>query len=239
MRQVILDTETTGLEPKQGHRIIEIGCVEIINRRKTDRMFHQYLNPQREIEDGAFDIHGLSNEFLTDKPLFADVAQELIDFIRDSEVIIHNAPFDLAFIDAELKRLGKQWGITENYCQVLDTLPMARELHPGQKNSLDALCARYEVDNSQRELHGALLDAQILLDVYLAMTRSQASLLLDDEDIKESDDVETRFRFASDRAALKVIEPDEEELLAHAQRLKQIEKDSGGNCLWLKTEEGS
>ncbi|MBT7950626.1 MAG: DNA polymerase III subunit epsilon [Gammaproteobacteria bacterium] len=236
MRQVILDTETTGLEPKQGHRIIEIGCVEIINRRKTDRMFHQYLNPQREIEDGAFDIHGLSNEFLVDKPLFADVAQELIDFIRDSEVIIHNAPFDLAFIDAELNRLGKQWGKTENYCQVLDTLPMARELHPGQKNSLDALCSRYEVDNSQRELHGALLDARILLDVYLAMTRSQASLLLDDEDNKDSDDVETRFRFTSDRAALKVIEPDEEELLAHAQRLKHIEKESGGNCLWLKTE---
>lgn len=200
MRQVILDTETTGLEPKQGHRIIEIGCVEVINRRKTKRVFHQYLNPQRDIEDGAFDVHGLSNEFLSDKPLFADIAQELIDFIRDSEVIIHNAPFDLAFLDAELKRLGKQWGKTENYCQVLDTLPLARELHPGQKNSLDALCSRYEVDNSQRELHGALLDAQILLDVYLAITGGQTSLSLDEDDTAHTGALETRVRISSDRA---------------------------------------
>jgi DNA polymerase-3 subunit epsilon len=236
MRQVILDTETTGLESRQGHRIIEIGCVEIINRRKTDRMFHQYLNPEREIEDGAFDIHGLSNEFLSDKPLFADIAQELIDFIRDSEVIIHNAPFDLAFIDAELLRLGKQWGKTENYCRVLDTLPMARELHPGQKNSLDALCARYEVDNSQRELHGALLDAQILLDVYLAMSGGQTSLSLDSDDIDQSDDSESRLRIAGDRQALRIIGANEAERDAHEQRLKQINKESGGNCVWQKME---
>ncbi|MFT5133651.1 MAG: DNA polymerase-3 subunit epsilon, partial [Gammaproteobacteria bacterium] len=219
MRQIILDTETTGLEPKQGHRIIEIGCVEIVNRRKTEALFHQYLNPQREIEDGAFDVHGLSNEFLADKPLFAEIAQELIDFIRDSEVIIHNAPFDIAFIDAELKRMGKQWGKMENYCRVLDTLTMARQLHPGQKNSLDALCSRYEIDNSQRDLHGALLDAQILLEVYLAMTGGQTNLSLDEEDNSQSGDTDTRFRISGDRPALRIIEPNAEELDAHEQRL--------------------
>lgn len=234
MRQVILDTETTGLEPKQGHRIIEIGCVEIINRRKTDLVYHQYLNPERDIEDGAFDVHGLSSEFLADKPLFADIAQDLIDFIRDSEVIIHNAPFDVAFIDAELKRLGKQWGQMENYCRVLDSLSMARELHPGQKNSLDALCGRYNVNNSQRELHGALLDAQILLDVYLAMTRSQVSLSLDEDDDVQSGDVESRLRLDPDRAPLRVIEPSAEELEAHEQRLLLIDTESGGNCVWKK-----
>ncbi len=234
MRQVILDTETTGLEPKQGHRIIEIGCVEIINRRKTDQVFHQYLNPQREIEDGAFDVHGLSNEFLADKPLFADIAQDLIDFIRDSEVIIHNAPFDLAFINTELKQLGPQWGQMENYCRVLDTLPMAREMHPGQKNSLDALCGRYSIDNSQRELHGALLDAQILLDVYLAMTGGQTSLSLDAEDDSQPGDVESRLRIDADRPRLRVIQPSTEELRAHEQRLLAVDKQSGGNCLWKR-----
>lgn len=234
MRQIILDTETTGLEPKQGHRIIEIGCVELINRRKTEAVFHRYLNPHMEIEDGAFDVHGLSNEFLADKPVFADIAQDLIDFIRDSEVIIHNAPFDVAFIDAELKRLGPQWGQMENYCRVLDTLSMARELHPGQKNSLDALCARYSVDNSRRELHGALLDARILLDVYLAMTRSQASLLLDEDDDVQSGDVESRLRLDPDREHLRVIEPSAEELEAHERRLLLIDTESGGNCVWKK-----
>ncbi len=238
MRQIILDTETTGLEPKQGHRIIEIACVEVINRRKTDASFHHYLNPEREIEDGAFDIHGLSSEFLSDKPLFADIAQQLIDFVRDSEVIIHNAPFDIAFIDAELRRLGKQWGKLETYCRVLDTLPMARELHPGQKNSLDALCARYEVDNSQRELHGALLDAQILLDVYLAMTGGQTRLSLDEDDKSQSNDVDSRLRISTDRAPLRVIEPSAEELRAHLKRLSQIDREAGGKCVWKKMEQG-
>ena len=181
MRQIVLDTETTGLEPKQGHRIIEIGCVELNNRRKTNNHYQQYLNPEREIEDGAYDVHGISNEFLADKPVFADAAQEFIDFIRDSELIIHNAPFDVGFINAELKRLGRQWGKVEDHCTVVDTLLMAREMHPGQKNSLDALCKRYEIDNSQRDLHGALLDAQILLDVYLVMTGGQTDLLLHEE----------------------------------------------------------
>ena len=234
IRQVVLDTETTGLESKQGHRIIEIGCVEIINRRKTEVSFHQYLNPEREIEDGAFDVHGLSNEFLADKPLFADIAQDLIDFVRDSEVIIHNAPFDIAFIDTELSRLGKQWGNLENYCRIIDTLPMARELHPGQKNSLDALCSRYEVDNSQRELHGALLDARILLDVYLMMTGGQTKLLLDEEQGNQSSELDATMRIDSNRPPLRLLLPDTEELAAHEHRLTQIDEESGGHCVWKR-----
>ena len=183
MRQIILDTETTGLEPKQGHRIIEIGCVELINRRETNRNFHQYINPERDIEDGAFNIHGLSSEFLSSKPRFCDVVQEFIDFIKDSELIIHNAPFDVGFINAEFKLLGKNWGKIEDYCTVFDTLLLAREKHPGQKNNLDALCKRYDVDDSQRDLHGALLDARILLDVYLKMTGGQTDLTFDSKEI--------------------------------------------------------
>ena len=186
MKQIVLDTETTGLEPKQGHRIIEIGCVELINRRETKRNFHQYLNPEREIEDGAYNVHGLSNEFLSDKPRFADIAQDFIDFIKDSELIIHNAPFDVGFINSELKLMGKKWGQVEDYCKVFDTLLLAREKHPGQKNNLDALCKRYDVDNSNRELHGALLDAEILLDVYLGMTGGQTDLSLEQIEIKKS-----------------------------------------------------
>ncbi len=231
-RQIILDTETTGLEPGDGHRIIEIGCVEIRNRRKSERMFHQYLNPHRRIDDGAFEVHGISNEFLVDKPVFADIAQDLIDFIRDSEVIIHNAPFDIAFINAELKLLGKKWGKLEDYCRITDTLVMARELHPGQKNSLDALCSRYQIDNSQRDLHGALLDAQILLDVYLAMTGGQGSLSLEDEQTLEDGNVRHKL-LVRDRGALRTIAPTAEELQAHQLRLDAINKDSGGNCIWL------
>ncbi len=236
MRQIILDTETTGLEPRDGHRIIEIGCVEVVNRRKTDASFHVYLNPERDIEDGAFDVHGLSNEFLADKPKFSDVAQDLIDFIRDSEVIIHNAPFDIGFIDAEFERLGKQWGSLEHYCVTLDTLSLARQLHPGQKNSLDALCQRYEVDNSKRELHGALLDAQILLDVYLAMTGGQTSLSLEEEEDADSDLVQAPVRLKPGRASLKLIEPSDDELEAHHKILQLIEKTSGKECVWNKTE---
>jgi DNA polymerase III subunit epsilon len=232
-RQIILDTETTGLEPGDGHRIIEIGCVEIRNRRKSERMFHQYLNPHRLIDDGAFEVHGISNEFLADKPVFADIAQDLIDFIRDSEVIIHNAPFDIAFINAELKLLGKKWGKLEDYCRITDTLVMARELHPGQKNSLDALCSRYQIDNSQRDLHGALLDAQILLDVYLAMTGGQGSLSLEDEQTRQDGQVIHRL-LERDRGGLRTIAPTTEELQAHQQRLEAINKDSGGKCIWLK-----
>ena len=232
----MLDTETTGLEPGAGHRIVEIGCVEVINRRKGKTM-HCYLNPEREVDEGAFEVHGLSNEFLADKPVFADVAQELINFIRDSEVIIHNAPFDVAFVDAELSRLGKEWGNMGNYCGVLDTLVMAREMHPGQKNSLDALCARYEVDNSSRELHGALLDAEILLDVYLAMTGGQTRLSLDEEEKKQGSALESNYKLSSDREAIKVIQPSQAELEAHLQRLDNIESVSGKPSLWRAMQE--
>ena len=237
MRQIILDTETTGLEVKQGHRIIEIGCVELRNRRKTDRHFHHYINPEREIDDGAYEVHGISNEFLSDKPTFCDIVQEFIDFIRDSELIIHNAPFDTGFLNYELEQLGPDWGRIEDYCRITDTLVMARERHPGQKNSLDALCQRYNVDNSQREQHGALLDAQILLDVFLAMTGGQTALSLDDEAEHNSSTREAR-RLDPNRPKLRVIQPSAEELAAHQQRLETIEKKSGGKCVWKMMKNG-
>lgn len=233
MRQVVLDTETTGLEPKQGHRIIEIGCVEIVNRRKTERHFHQYLNPDREIDDGAFNVHGISNEFLADKPRFADIAQEFVDFIRGSELIIHNAPFDVGFINAELKQLGRKWGKTEDYCSVIDTLMMAREKHPGQKNNLDALCGRYEIDNSSRDLHGALLDAQILLDVYLAMTGGQETLSFDATQEQQAADSGHAKIIDVNRKPLRIIEPTVEELAVHEQYLERIKEESGGKCVWI------
>ncbi len=225
MRQIILDVETTGLEPEKGHRIIEIGCVELKDRRKTNRIFHHFLNPEREIEDGAYDVHGISREDLQGKPVFKDIAREFIEFIRDSEIIIHNAPFDAGFIDMELSRLGKQWGALGDYCQITDTLLMARELHPGQRNSLDALCLRYQVDNSRRDLHGALLDAQILLDVYLAMTGGQESLLLDEEVDRRPQSGDSQPRFARKKTRLKVIEPTEDELAAHHKMLALIERE--------------
>jgi DNA polymerase III subunit epsilon len=235
MRQVILDTETTGLEPAKGHKIIEIGCVEIENRRRSNKTYHQYINPQREIDGGAFDVHGISNEFLADKPEFKDVARDFIEFVRDSEIIIHNAPFDVAFINTELKALGKKWGCLQDYCKITDTLEMARELHPGQKNNLNALCSRYEIDNSQRDLHGALLDAQILLDVYLAMTGGQTSLSLDED---KSDNIIKKVDFVLDvnRPRLKTILPNEEELVAHQKRLDNLNQASDGLCVWLKLE---
>lgn len=235
LRQIVLDTETTGLEPKHGHRIIEIGCVEMVNRRKTNNHFHVYLNPDREIEDGAFDVHGISNEFLADKPRFKDIAQEFIDYIRDSELIIHNAPFDVGFINAELKSLGKNWGKVEDYSRVVDTLVMAREKHPGQKNNLDALCGRYEIDNSQRELHGALLDAQILLDVYLAMTGGQETLSFDTNDSSSNNVESSKHAIDENRKPLPVIEPTEEECATHMQRLNTI-KEQNGKCVWLDAE---
>ena len=236
-RQIILDTETTGLEPKEGHRVIEIGCVEIINRRKTEASFHVYLNPERDVEDGAFDVHGLSNEFLADKPRFSEIAQELVDFIRDSEVIIHNAPFDIAFLDAEFERLGKQWGGLENYCRTFDTLSLARKLHPGQKNSLDALCQRYQVDNSSRELHGALLDAQILLDVYLAMTGGQTALSLEEEITDDARNMKTQARIDPDRPRITVLAPTPQELEAHQQIIVRIEESSGVQSPWQQLED--
>jgi DNA polymerase III subunit epsilon len=235
MRQIVLDTETTGLEFKHGHRIIEIGCVELRNRRKTERYFHQYINPQREIDDGAFEIHGISNDFLSDKPAFNHIAREFIDFIRGAELIIHNAPFDIGFINYELEQLGPEWGKVEDYCKITDTLVMARERHPGQKNSLNALCQRYAVDNSQREQHGALLDARILMDVYLAMTGGQATLILDVGDDRINTTGKTE-NLDMHRIKLRVIPPDAEEYAAHQRRLQEIDIKSAGKCIWKKIE---
>lgn len=235
MRQIVLDTETTGLEVEQGHRIIEIGCVELHNRRKTNNYYHQYLNPQRDVEDGAYEVHGLSSEFLKDKPVFANIAEEFINFIKNSELIIHNAPFDVKFLNAELSRLNSSPRSSrkiEDYCEILDTLVIAREMHPGQKNSIDALCKRYGVDNSNRENHGALLDAGILLDIYLTMTGGQADMLLDDEPAVDITDINEYSSLASNRSRLRVIQPSSEEIEAHHKKLESINKESNGNCLW-------
>jgi DNA polymerase-3 subunit epsilon len=232
MRQIVLDTETTGLEPSQGHRVIEIGCVELVNRRLTGNHFHQYLQPDRDIDEGAIEVHGISNEFLLDKPRFADVARDFLDFVRGAQLIIHNAPFDMGFLNNELGLLAEPAGRLEELCTVLDTLPMARELHPGQKNSLDALCKRYDVDNSHRELHGALLDAEILADVFLAMTGGQASLSLDGLGEGTGSTIAEIRRLAAERPRLKVILAGAEELTAHEARLAAIDKASGGKCVW-------
>ena len=237
MRQVVLDTETTGLEPLQGHRIIEIGCKEMIGRRLTDRQFHKYLQPDREIDAGALEVHGITNEFLRDKPRFGDVCEEFISFIRGAELIIHNAPFDVGFINHELGLLGGKWGQVEDYATVLDTLYLARQLHPGQKNSLDALCRRYGVDDSQRDLHGALLDAEILADVYLAMTGGQATLQFDNMAEGRTAAGRHRPRVTGERPKLTVIHANPEELAAHEARLAAIDEASGGQCVWRRLKE--
>jgi DNA polymerase-3 subunit epsilon len=234
MRQIVLDTETTGLEPSQGHRIIEIGCVELVNRQLTGNHYHQYINPDREVEEGAIEVHGISNEFLADKPFFADIVDDFISFIKGAELIIHNAPFDVGFINHEFKQLGGHYPAVNSLCTVLDTLAMARQKHPGQKNSLDALCKRYEVDNAHRELHGALLDAEILADVYLRMTGGQVTLLLGDQESNDTTQVQNIRRVSAERPVLKVITATAEELAAHDQRLNAINDVSGGECLWLK-----
>ena len=234
-RVVVLDTETTGLEHNQGHRLIVIGCVELINRRPTGRHLHHYLNPQREIDAGAIEVHGITNEMLVGKPLFEHVADELLEFIRGAELVIHNAPFDLGFINNELGLSGREGVRVEALCSVIDTLIMARQRHPGQRNNLDALCQRYGVDNSQRELHGALLDAEILADVYLAMTGGQTALALATTDTESganaSTDVSIR-RVAVAREQLRVIAANAVELEAHAAQLALIDKASGGKTLF-------
>lgn len=229
MRQVVLDTETTGLEASQGHRIIEIGCVELINRKFTGRTYHQYINPQREIDAEAVEVHGITSAFLADKPVFAQVAQAFFEFIRGSQLVIHNAPFDVGFMDHEFRWLdeatGSGYGKTEDHCQILDTLVMSRQMHPGSRHSLDALCKKYAIDNSHRELHGALLDAEILADVYLRMTGGQTDLKLvaeNDEAGHDHSDVTTIHRLPADRIALPVITASEEELSAHQEKVERI-----------------
>jgi DNA polymerase-3 subunit epsilon len=240
MRQVVLDTETTGLEPELGHRIIEVGCIEIVNRRRTGRLFHRYLCPDREIDPGALEVHGLSEEFLKGQPRFAEIACEFLEFVRGAELIIHNAPFDVAFLDAEFARLPEPGGNIAAHCVVLDTLQMARRMHPGQRNGLDALCKRYSVDNSQRELHGALLDADLLLEVYLAMTGGQGALGLGDGDGEQTAARRAKAKRAKrPRGALLVRRASEDEQAAHELRLAALDKASGGNTLWRSFEHPS
>ena len=232
MRQVVLDTETTGLEPAQGHRIIEIGCVEIVNRRVTDRTFHHYLNPEREVDAGALQVHGISNEFLSDKPRFADVAQDLLGFLEGAEVLIHNAPFDVGFLNHELARVEPALGPLGGHCTVTDTLALARQRHPGKKNSLDALCKQYGVDNSRRDLHGALLDAQLLAEVYLAMTGGQAAFSLAVRTEARAYDRNAAGLPRPERGTLPVVRASEAEQVAHETRLAALDRASGGRCLW-------
>lgn len=242
MRQIILDTETTGLEPSEGHRIIEIGCVELINRRPSNNRYQQYLNPERDIDAGAMEVHGITNEQLASKPKFADIAQSLLDFIEGAELIIHNAPFDVGFLNSELSRItnGDKPVRVEEICTVTDTLKLARNMHPGQKNDLDSLCKRYKVDNSHRTLHGALLDAEILADVYLAMTGGQTGLFEDTHSpLKSATSTVTATdirRLDSNRPKLPVIPPSAEELAAHQEWLDELNKKSDGQCVWKKFE---
>ncbi|HQU16435.1 MAG: DNA polymerase III subunit epsilon [Chromatiales bacterium 21-64-14] len=233
MRQIILDTETTGLEPEHGHRIIEIGCVELVGRRPTGHDYHQYLQPDRDIDEAALEVHGITRESLADKPRFGDIAQDLLDYLRGAELIIHNAPFDVGFLNAEFGLLGKQWGRIEDHCAVLDTLAMARQLHPGQRNTLDALCKRYGVDSSQRTLHGALLDAEILVDVYLAMTGGQVYLSLGDEPQGAQHAESPAIRPVDGaRRPLPVVFADPEERAAHERYLELLDAAAGAPCLW-------
>ena len=234
MRQIVLDTETTGLELADGHRIIEIGCVELMHRRPSGRTWQRYLQPEREVEAGALAVHGITNEFLASQPRFADVAAEFLEFIAGAELVIHNAPFDVGFLDAELAKAGVGKAIAD-FCRVIDTLVVARQLHPGQRNSLDALCKRYGVDNSRRDLHGALLDARILVDVYLAMTGGQAALTLD------GDPATADVRAAAGRrqrgaVQIPVIRANAQELAAHGRSLEAIERASNAEALFRATD---
>ncbi len=234
MRQIVLDTETTGLDPALGHRVIEIGCVELVGRRVTGRRFHCYLNPDREVDESALAVHGLSRADLEREPRFAEVAEAFLDFIKGSELIIHNAAFDVAFLNGELARLPGEPGTIGARCGVLDSLALAREMHPGQRNSLDALCKRYRVDNSRREVHGALLDAQLLAEVYLAMTGGQGALELGQKAGAAGGSAGPRGArgFERDGAPLKVVPATDEEQRAHEAFLDVIAKQSAGRCLW-------
>lgn len=237
MRQIVLDTETTGLEAAAGHRVIEVGGVEFENRRATGRTFHRYINPERAVDPGALEVHGIDNEFLKDQPLFADIAEELVEFLTGSELVIHNAEFDIGFLNHELDRLDHLTSDIRDHCDVLDTLKLARRMHPGQRNNLDALARRYHVDSSRRELHGALLDAQILAEVYLAMTGGQASLMLD-ADAQASGAQRESVPQVIDRSGLhlQVIRADEDERAAHEAFLTRIETETGAPSVWNTPE---
>ncbi|MCK0744947.1 DNA polymerase III subunit epsilon [Chromohalobacter nigrandesensis] len=249
MRQIVLDTETTGIDPKEGHRLIEIGAVEVVNRRLTGNNFHQYINPERDIEPEAVEIHGITNERVADEPVFADVADAFWEYIRGAELVIHNAAFDVGFIDHEFgllhnKRGGPRLGPVAEHCGVLDTLGMARKLHPGQRNSLDALCKRYDIDNGRRVLHGALLDAEILSDVYLAMTGGQTALSLAGVEAAAGDDAERENsvsgirRVAREGLTIAVTQPSEAELSAHRAKLDSI-RQAAGECHWDALDEAT
>lgn len=237
MRQVVLDTETTGLDSDQGHRIIEIGCVEIQNRRLTGKHFQRYLNPDREIDEAAVEVHGLTSEFLADKPRFAQIEEELLAFIDGAELIIHNAPFDMGFLNAELARTSSKLMLLESRCRVLDSLVLARDKHPGQRNNLDALCKRYGVDNTQRQLHGALLDAEILADVYLLMSSGQSSLSLKEEESENKRGVQHERVLDQNREPLLVVKATAEEIQQHNTQLQDIAKESAQGCMWLELKD--
>lgn len=236
-RQIVLDTETTGLEHRQGHRIIEIGCVELVNRKLTGNNYHQYLNPEREIDIGAIEVHGISNEFLSDKPLFVDTVDSLLEYLTGAELIIHNAPFDVGFLDAELARLSDDSVSINSICSVHDTLVQARKMFPGQRNDLDSLCKRYEVNNTHRELHGALLDAEILADVYLFMTGGQTALTLDAVGATGADG-SSRFKHV-DFATLDLPVPkaNQDEQKDHQAWLARLDESVGGQCVWSRLNE--
>ena len=229
MRQIVLDTETTGLSPEAGDRIIEIGCVELLHRKLTGNNFHHYLNPDRDIHEDAMKVHGISTEFLSDKPRFENIVEEFLAYVQDAEIIIHNAPFDVGFLNAELQRAGKPI-FKEHVNGVLDTLAMAKELYPGKRNSLDALCERLGVSNAARTLHGGLLDAELLADVYINLTRGQDALLMEGDDPKQAGQGAAKVDYS--RFNLPVIQPSAKELELHEQVLVQIDKASGGKTLW-------
>jgi len=223
MRQIVLDTETTGLEPSQGHKIIEIGCVEMVNRRLTGNNYHQYLQPDREIDEGAQAVHGISNEFLADKPRFIDIVRDFIEYLDGAELIIHNAPFDVGFIDHEFKLAGAEYGRVDSYCTVVDTLVMARKMRPGKKNNLDVLCKEYDVNNAHRELHGALLDAELLAEVYLHMTGGQSALSLETEEVASNSEGNISVKkLSADRKPIRVITANQDELQAHQAFIEKM-----------------
>ncbi|MFY0988920.1 DNA polymerase III subunit epsilon [Halomonas sp. C05BenzN] len=246
MRQIILDTETTGIDPRDGHRLVEIGAVEMVNRRLTGNTYHQFINPEREIDPEAVAVHGITNERVADEPLFADIADDFWAFIEGAELVIHNAPFDVGFMDHEFRMLNDQrgeprLGPVADHCRILDTLQMARDKHPGQRNNLDALCKRYEIDNGHRVLHGALLDAEILADVYLAMTGGQTALSLDASTGGEGTVGGTTGlairRIALEPGRLQVLRPDDAEREAHRAKLARI-REAAGECRWDGLAEG-